>query len=553
MLKSAFFTLCTVAIVFSIFNAIDNNSSIRPVIANKGIVDLSSLDFNNEVVSLKGQWTLYWKKLLKPDETDKSESFIQVPSSWNSDSRYDQNGFATYKIKLILPKNKGRRGYGLYLNRVGSAYKIYANGQLLGGNGVVGESEMIEVPHRETKLFYFDLMDNDDLDIIVQVSNHFHTNAGLKTSILFSQGNTLFRKSLGFFLVDFFTASVFLVIFVITFSIYVFRPDKRFLFLALVLLSGLFYIAGTGENIAVSLFPSIEWMPLMKIIHLCLALHILFYGFLLDDYCYAEKITVIALFFRVISLLFAVIVLVTPVSFFVSFLPLFHLVIILALVYWNFILIKASLNKNGGAPIILVGLVAYTISVILEVGYVNGFSHNPRLVPLGLLLLIFSYTIVYTRVFAKLYYIIENAEKEKRKAIAQANVEKEAFLAEKERSSFLQKTLTDSESISQIDKIRENLRRISYITSENGGCTAYDDLGKYLFNTDLTLKKITEIFRVNNQLIRCSKAYVVNPSKARKVVRNGRRYELQFLHSNLENIPVGNKYVSDVRDSIQAN
>jgi DNA-binding LytR/AlgR family response regulator len=74
-----------------------------------------------------------------------------------------------------------------------------------------------------------------------------------------------------------------------------------------------------------------------------------------------------------------------------------------------------------------------------------------------------------------------------------------------------------------------------------------------LFDSDLTLKKITEIFGINNQLIRCSKAYIVNPSKALKVIRNDRRYELLFLNSAIKAIPVGNKYVSEIRNSIQSN
>ncbi|MCG8337270.1 MAG: LytTR family transcriptional regulator DNA-binding domain-containing protein [Proteobacteria bacterium] len=553
MAKNLYFLFGVFVFVLIALKAITNNFWIEEVIAEKGTIDLESYDLDKDVVALNGEWEFYWaEQVLFGDSTIK-KTYNYVPEDWNHSKKYKNQGFATYRLEVLLPQTKKVKTYGLYLNRVGSAYTLFVNGNEKGSNGVVGRDLGEEIPHRETQVIYFDLPPNKPLEITMQVSNYHHLTGGIKTGILFSSSKKVQKTRFGFLAVDFLAVAILTVLVIVYSSIYIFKPEKQFLYFILFLVFICIYVAGTGENVLGSLFPGLPWLFFMKLIHLCMALHFFYYNNLLNLLYPNEKIPFFYQIVQKSSLVFSVICLVASVKVIALVLPVFHGVIFLSVCYWMVLMGRAILNNKRDSIIIFLGLCIYAIAVALEVAYVNQLARNPRFVPIGILFFSLSYVFVNAREFASSYKLVEKAENEKHKAIAQAHVEKAAFLAEKERSSILHQTLTDSESISQVDKIRVNLRQISYIMSESGGSIVYGDKGERLFDLDLTLKRISEIFGTNNQLIRCSKAYIVNPSKARKVVRNNRRYELQFINSEIENVPVGNKYVTEIRSSIQVN
>ncbi len=532
---------------------IQHNRSIIRENAIDGVVDLSSYDLNKDVVSLDGSWQISWNNVLKPGQLNDELTTVLVPGEWKKENMPNGAGYATYKLKIILPDAAKSQTHALYFNRVGSAYKLFINGNEIGGNGIVGKTENQELPKRQTRLFHFDVKQNKSVELIVQVSNFAHKSGGIKTGVLFANSDKLQQTTFRFLLVELLSTCILLTVAVIYLSVFVFSADKQYLFFFLFLFFIALYVAGTGENIIGTIFPWIPWSVFMKIIHIFMILHLLFYNQLLNSMYSQERFTILFKGIQAVSLAYLFVVTFFSAKLYITFLPVFHLIMIATLLYWMILLARAALNKKAEASLVLVGVMFFAATAFIEILYVNSYAHNPRIVPIGLLMLVFSYIVVTTKAYANSNVLVKNAENEKHKAIAQAHVEKAAFLAEKERSSILHQTLTDSESISQVDKIRVNLRQISYIVSESGGSIVYGDKGERLFDLDLTLKRISEIFGTNNQLIRCSKAYIVNPSKARKVVRNKRRYELQFINSEIENVPVGNKYVTEIRSSIQVN
>ncbi len=553
MAKNLYFLFGVFVFILIGLKAITNNFWIEEVVAEKGTIDLGGYDLDKDIVSLNGEWEFYWAKQVFPGISSKNKTYNYVPEDWNHEKKYKNKGHATYRLKVLLPQTQKIRTYGLYLNRVGSAYRLFVNGIERGSNGIVGRNMGEEIPHRETQVIYFDLPPNESLEITILVSNHHHLTGGIKTGILFSSSKIVQKTRFGFLAVDFLAVAILTVLVIVYSSMYIFKPEKQLLYFILFLVFICIYVAGTGENVLGSLFPVLPWLLFMKLIHLCMALHFFYYNNLLNLMYPNEKIPFFYQIIQKSSLVFSVICLVASVKVIALVLPVFHGVILLSVCYWLVLMGRAILNNKRDSIIIFLGLCVYAIAVVLEVAYVNQLARNPRFVPIGILFFSLSYVFVNAREFASSYKLVEKAENEKYRAIAQAHVEKAAFLAEKERSSILHQTLTDSESISQVDKIRVNLRQITYIMSESGGSIVYGDGGEHLFELDLTLKRISEIFGTNNQLMRCSKAYIVNPSKARKVVRNNRRYELQFINSKIENVPVGNKYVTEIRNSIQVN
>ena len=84
-----------------------------PPRAINGYMDLSEGDFEKDgIVELKGQWEIYWHKLLSPDDfstivpPDKT-GYFPVPKKWDGKVvdgvRLSPQGHATLKLKVRLP------------------------------------------------------------------------------------------------------------------------------------------------------------------------------------------------------------------------------------------------------------------------------------------------------------------------------------------------------------------------------------------------------------------------------------------------------------------
>lgn len=125
-------------IAFMLF-AISMMYSLGSNIVDNGKADLSMVDFNqDELVALDGKWEFYWDRLLTPEEfinekPPEMDSYIRVPGSWSdgiSESVvYPDRGCATYQLHIKSPDNL--KDPALKIQRVITAYKLYANGKLI--------------------------------------------------------------------------------------------------------------------------------------------------------------------------------------------------------------------------------------------------------------------------------------------------------------------------------------------------------------------------------------------------------------------------------------
>jgi len=167
------------------FSLFSSEAWARMPVANKGVMDLRSLDKDkNFTVNLNGEWEFYWNKLILPSDF-KNNSFIpdcygKVPSYWTDYEKLSVNterfGYATYRLTVLLPEGF-QNSLGVDLPVFDSSYDIYINGEYNGGNGVPGRSAEESKP--EYKRNFFRLKpDTDTLSIIINVSNFDHRRGG---------------------------------------------------------------------------------------------------------------------------------------------------------------------------------------------------------------------------------------------------------------------------------------------------------------------------------------------------------------------------------------
>lgn len=185
-------------------------------VVNNGRADLTEIDFDgSKLVSLDGQWELYWNKLLTFEEfhsgnTPQIDSFVKVPGVWseNNKTAYPRQGFATYRLVLSYPSTL--KDPALRIQNVATAYKLFVNGRLIAEVGELSDSKADFKEGEETLIL--DLPNNTQVcELIFQVANLNYASGGLRVSPVFGSRQVLeYQKTLLLVLQLLFIGSVFI-------------------------------------------------------------------------------------------------------------------------------------------------------------------------------------------------------------------------------------------------------------------------------------------------------------------------------------------------------
>ena len=172
-----------VAMLFLFFN-ITGNFESHPK-AKLGILDLTQLEFKNDVVSLDGQWEFYWNQFLNPNEVTSNPvtEYVSLPSSWNkysfNENTYSGDGYATYRLTFITETNKR---LALKIPRLRTAYKLWVNGELIASAGEIGKTKDTMKPQYLPQVSFFEVKKGEN-EILIQVSNFYHRSGGILESL----------------------------------------------------------------------------------------------------------------------------------------------------------------------------------------------------------------------------------------------------------------------------------------------------------------------------------------------------------------------------------
>jgi hypothetical protein len=144
-------------------------------IARNGVIDLRGIDFSKETIKLKGSWAFYWNQYIQPDRIDSTTTFTEFPKLWNNTklngTQLPSVGYATYYLKILLPKK--HNGLGFNLPDVYSCYRLYINGKLFTSNGIPGTNKSNSEARWVIKTLPFVYV-SDKLTITLQVANFLH-------------------------------------------------------------------------------------------------------------------------------------------------------------------------------------------------------------------------------------------------------------------------------------------------------------------------------------------------------------------------------------------
>lgn len=237
MLFSALFLFAFAPLSIAVSAASEDMRSVE------GVIDLSAdrSAAGKQYIPLQGQWEFYWNELLEPGDFAAKASlpeaaYLEVPSLWGeqqTDSSAEQStelevakyGFGTYRLQIKLPGSDVGRSKALYIRPVGSAYRIWVDGQESPGLGTVGTSRAEEIPQVYANLIFFE-PDRSTMEIVIQVSNFSFREGGVISEIAYGDAaalNTHMNKTT---YADLFIAGGFALIGVYHLLVYGFRQKN---------------------------------------------------------------------------------------------------------------------------------------------------------------------------------------------------------------------------------------------------------------------------------------------------------------------------------------
>ncbi len=239
-----------------------------------------------ETISLAGQWQFYWGQLLSPADfatpsgVAPNGGTIAVPSSWagqvlspdvNDGQPLPIFGVATYRTQVVIPPDKVGSYMMLMLEGVGSTYRVWVNGELVGGLGTVSAGAHPADSYTEVPQIYLNLINitpkTPQLDIIVQVSNYSFRESGIFGDVQIDQPYaTMIHVFNHYIMQDLLLIGVFIVLGLYHVMIYLLnRRDSELLWLAGACLAVALRAILLNKLLIHAIFPNVAWTLLMYI------------------------------------------------------------------------------------------------------------------------------------------------------------------------------------------------------------------------------------------------------------------------------------------------
>ncbi|MBM9500780.1 sensor histidine kinase [Leptospira sp. 201903071] len=377
--------------------------------AKEGVLDLTKWDWNNHgITNLSGEWKFYWNQVLfqNPDRSDSDikNRFVltKAPSVWNGIDFFGETvesyGFATYKLRILVPKEIAN--LALSIPDEGTAYNLYANGELIAHAGKFGLT-------KETASAKYDpqiasLPHSDTIDLTLHISNFQNRWGGYWYPIKIGRLEDVFKESQIKNGIGFAVCISAGIMAVYNLLFYLFRRTDPTPLLFSIHCTLIFIRAlTTGERFGHQLFPGLSWELLNRLEYISVYLSApVLYAFLyrFSPSKFWEKYG-IYLCFPIYAASAAVLLL--PNQFYtLTLIPTQMYCFLTVIPCWLILLIYGIVKKYEGVLILFIGYIGVMFSTINDIIFTNSSINSVYLIPYGQLFLIASHSILISRRFS---------------------------------------------------------------------------------------------------------------------------------------------------------
>lgn len=378
-----------------------------------GCLDLRDWNLGQHI-GLNGEWDFYWKKLLTYPELKRNsvpDLRVKAPAAWNNyrirGKRLPGFGYATYRLHVFnIPKGTP---LALRVPTLSAAYKLYINNQLVAANGKVATSKKKFTPQYLPEIVEF-TPDGDNFEIIIQVANFVSARGGMWYRLVMGTPEEIRNSYRNTANLDLLLIGALMVMAFYYLGIFLLRPeDKSSFYFALICLIFVSRTAVFGDYFLYRLNPAIGYQAINGITWTMLVWFPIIAVLFVDQLFPKETSKKVRQAILVYGLLMAVMFLLFPISFYTHFVLLVQFIEITTYLYAILCLVKAFLNRQKGALLMLIGSLGIIICASRVMVYQQNIilSNYGYLVQDGLFALLLLQSFILARRFSTAYHDVQ--------------------------------------------------------------------------------------------------------------------------------------------------
>jgi len=256
-------TLLVLASIFIVFytacSGNSENAAYGKISVSGGRIDLSQVNFQDgETVKLDGMWEFHWNSLLAPEDFKKEGSapgsFQSVPVFWTDyrGQSLPAKGYATYR--LLIKTDGKTRMLGIMVPEIFTEYRLWINGMIIDEHGsFINRKVRFLKPDIHT--FY---NSTDVIEIVLQVKNYFHGNAGIGQSFVIGDSHYIIRNHTRSIMAEMILIAICVFAGIYHSILFIFRPkEKELLFFGMFCIAIALRTLATGNTLLMQIFPDL--------------------------------------------------------------------------------------------------------------------------------------------------------------------------------------------------------------------------------------------------------------------------------------------------------
>ncbi|MBI9104762.1 MAG: diguanylate cyclase [Spirochaetales bacterium] len=357
-----------------------NGTAEKLPAAEDGVINLSSYDFDNQdPLRLDGMWDFRWNDLLEPGDSrwesrQNDQNFYPVPLFWTSygDKLYSSEGQGTYR--LLIETCGQCRYYGISLPEIFSEYKLWINDELIDARWAEdGEPVLFLKP---TTFFIYS--ESNTLELVLQVRNRSHSNAGIGQSIMIGSEQNTYRSHICNISLDVILIAICMFAGMYHTIIFIFRKEeKELLYFGLFCFILALRTFSTGSTLFMLAFPGMSFIVGARIATIFIPLAVI--TFLVFSFYFFREYSPRKIFLVLLGLnsLYLILVLATDPMIYSTVYSYYLLIILATCVFIIGVDIYAIKKKKKFSLIFFLGF------LILFAGIGNDMMHYLQIVITG--------------------------------------------------------------------------------------------------------------------------------------------------------------------------
>jgi|GEM_PF-1100860 len=317
------------------------------------------------------------------------------------------NPKAIITLALTL-KTVPNRPLAINLKQPYTAWKLYADGKLIGSSGELHPSTGIHSAHPSYPINNF-TPTRDKTQLLLYVGNSQHQHIGFYGVPIIAEKGVLEKRHIQSSIIEKIVVTILGVFGLYHIGLFwAWRRDKVPLWFALVCISITIRTMTTGEKILLEFFPNISWEMLTRIEYVSGYMALPFFVLYFSALYPKQSSRTIASIYLSLGIVFAIFALFFSTQFFTATLQYYEIIVVTFIVYVVYVSLLSLRAKEPASAFALIAFMIFSATIVHDLlRFENLIPSTTDLLPFGFVFYLFAQASILLLRYANTFHLIE--------------------------------------------------------------------------------------------------------------------------------------------------